>query len=77
MKKLILAASAFAGLIAVSAAMPASAQMRHDYRAPVVTYDHRSDYRRDDYRRDDRRDFRRPVFHRHFYFDRFNHRHWR
>jgi hypothetical protein len=73
MKKLILAASAFAGLIAVSAAMPASAEMRHDDRAVVTAYDHRSDYRRDDYRRD----FRRPVFHRHVHYDRFHHRHWR
>ncbi len=68
MKKLILAATAFAGLIAVSAAMPASAYERHGDRGPVVAYDHRGDYRRFEHRRD---------FHRAWFYDRFHHRHWR
>ncbi len=56
MKKIILAAAAFASLAAVSAAMPASADVRHSPVAITVRYD-RDDYRSHDYRRDyDRRD---------------------
>ena len=66
MKKIILAAAAFASLAAVSAAMPAAADIRHGPVAMTVRYD-RDDYRFHDYRRGyDRRDaYRRWEHSRH------------